>query len=125
MVLRTDPLIFLALGILTTVQAAEPNSSLWADGTLNFSLPYFSLSMALNIFLTILLVSRLLYMRYKIISTLGAQYGKTYTGIATMVLESALPLGLVSLVFIVLYSIHNTAELLLLVLLVQVQVRLL
>lgn len=125
MVLRTDPLIFLALGILTTVQAAEPNSSLWADGTLNFSLPYFSLSMALNIFLTILLVSRLLYMRYKITSTLGAQYGKTYTGIATMVLESALPLGLVSLVFIVLYSIHNTAELLLLVLLVQVQVRLL
>ncbi|CAL1697306.1 unnamed protein product [Somion occarium] len=110
-----------AMGILTTVQAAEPQSSLWADGTLNFSVPYFSLSMALNIFLTILLVSRLMYMRHKITSTLGAQYGKTYTGIATMVLESALPYGLTSLVFIVLYAIHNTAANLLLPLLVQVE----
>ena len=78
--------------------------------------------MALNIFLTLLLVSRLLYMRHKITSTLGAQYGKTYTGIATMVLESALPYGLVSLIFIVLYSIQNIANLLFLPLLVQVQV---
>ncbi|KAI0919667.1 hypothetical protein AcW1_003139 [Taiwanofungus camphoratus] len=113
-----------ALSILTTIQAARPNSSLWANGTLDFSVPYWSLSMALNILLTILLVSRLLYMRHMIISTpLGEHYGKTYTSVATMVLESALPYCLVSFVFIVLYGLHSTAENLFIPLLLQVAVR--
>ncbi|GBE89273.1 hypothetical protein SCP_1502810 [Sparassis crispa] len=99
------------LSILTTVQAAQPASSLWASATLNFSIAYWSMSMSLNILLTILLITRLFWMRRKIINTpLGKKYGKTYTGIATMLLESALPYGLVSLVFIILYGLGNTAE---------------
>ncbi|KAK7688206.1 hypothetical protein QCA50_008576 [Cerrena zonata] len=109
----------LALGILSSIQTAQPDASLWSDGVLNFSVPFFSLSMALNIFLTLLLILRLLYMRHKIQSTVGVQYGRTYTNIATMVLESALPNALVSVVFVVLYAIHNPAANLLLPLQVQ------
>ncbi|KZT01789.1 uncharacterized protein LAESUDRAFT_450793 [Laetiporus sulphureus 93-53] len=109
------------LSVLTTVQAARPNSSLWASGTLDFSVPYWSLSIALNILLTLLLISRLLYMRHVIASTpLGQAHGKTYAGIAAMVLESALPYSTISIVFIILYGLQNTAADLFIPLLLQV-----
>ncbi|KAI0919681.1 hypothetical protein AcV5_001677 [Taiwanofungus camphoratus] len=110
-----------ALSILTTIQAARPNSSLWANNTLNFSVPYWSLSIALNLLLTILLISRLLYLRRMILSTpLGHSLGSAYTGVAMVVLESALPYFLVSFVFIVLYGLNNTAANLFIPLLLQV-----
>ncbi|KAK7688187.1 hypothetical protein QCA50_008557 [Cerrena zonata] len=109
----------LALGILSAVQTAQPNASLWSNGVLNFTVPFFSLTMALNIFLTLLLIFRLLYMRHQLRSTIGPQYGRTYTSIATMILESALPNALISFIFVVLYAIHNPAANLLLPLQVQ------
>jgi hypothetical protein len=110
------------LGALFVVQAAQPNSSLWAHTTLNFSVPYFSIAMGLNILLTGMLVTRLFYMRYKIANALGSRHGETYTNIAAMILESAAPYGIISLIFLVLYTIKNTAALLFIPLLVQVQV---
>lgn len=79
--------------------------------------------MALNIFLTLLLIFRLLYMRHQLRTTIGPQYGRMYTSIATMVLESALPNALISFVFVVLYAIHNPAANILLPLQVQANVR--
>ncbi|KAG6836447.1 hypothetical protein H0H93_007879 [Arthromyces matolae] len=95
--------------VLFTIQAALPQSSLWAQKTVDFSLPYFAIVMALNAFLTILLVGRLLYMRRKIASLLGNEHGRMYAHISTTLLESAVPYGLVSFVFIVLYGARNTA----------------
>ncbi|EMD34961.1 hypothetical protein CERSUDRAFT_116481 [Gelatoporia subvermispora B] len=109
------------LSVLSTFQAALPNSSLWANNTLDFSVPFWSLSMSLNILLTILLVTRLLYMRRRIIATLGRQYGQMYTGIAAMIVESALPYALVSFIFVVLYGLNNTAANLFIPLVSQVQ----
>ncbi|KNZ78859.1 hypothetical protein J132_09542 [Termitomyces sp. J132] len=94
--------------VLFTIQAALPQSSLWAQKTLDFALPYFSIVMALNALLTILLVGRLLYMRRKIASVLGGEHGRMYSHIATTLLESAVPYGLVSFVFIILYGTKNT-----------------
>ena len=78
--------------------------------------------MGLNILLTGMLVTRLFYMRYKIAKALGSRHGETYTNIAAMILESAAPYGIISLIFLVLYTTHNTAALLFIPLLVQVQV---
>ena len=41
-------------------------------------------------------VTRLLYMRHKIASTLGSRHGETYTKIAAMILESTTPNGIIS-----------------------------
>ncbi|KAI0362158.1 hypothetical protein OH77DRAFT_1441428 [Trametes cingulata] len=109
------------LSALTTLQAARPTSSLWANNTLVVSVPYWSISIALSLLLTSLLIIRLMYIRHKIVSSLGPQYGKDYSSIAAMILESALPYGVVSLIFIVLYGLHNTAENLFIPLLVQVE----
>jgi hypothetical protein len=114
--------IFAVLGALFVVQAAQPNSSLWAHTTLNFSVPYFSISMGLNVLPTSMLVTRLFHMRHKIVKALGSRHGKTYTNIAAMILESATPYGIISFIFLVLYTTNNTAALLFIPLLVQVQV---
>ncbi|KAI0331106.1 hypothetical protein GY45DRAFT_1322808 [Cubamyces sp. BRFM 1775] len=109
------------LSALTTIQAALPASSLWANNTFAVSVPYWSLSIALTLVLTLLLIARLLYIRRKIVSVLGLHYGRTYSSVVAMVLESALLYGLVSLVFIILYGLHNTAENLFIPLLAQVE----
>lgn len=78
--------------------------------------------MSLNIILTGLLVSRLLFMCRKIRSVLGDEHGKFYTNIATILLEAAVPYGIFSLIFIVLYATGNTAENLFIPLLIQAEV---
>ncbi len=103
-------------------QTALPDSSLWAQGTVNIGLPFWSISMALSALLTVILVTRLMYMRHKIVNNLGAHHGRMYSGIATMMIESGLPYGLVSFIFIVLYGIGNTAALLFIPLIAQVEV---
>ena len=111
-----------ACGILLTLQASHPKSSLFTKNTLVFSLPYFALSMSLNVLLTVLLIWRLIYMRHQLKKSLGSDHTRLYTTLATMILESALPYGLISFIFIVLYGTKNTAADLFIPLLVQVEV---
>ncbi|KAI0947266.1 hypothetical protein AcV7_009730 [Taiwanofungus camphoratus] len=109
------------LSVLSVVELAKPEASLWARSALNFNVPYWSISMALSILLTLLLVSRLLWMRRQITSTMGIEPGKMYTNVAAMMVEPALPYSLVSLIYIILYGMRNTAQSLFLALLVQAE----
>lgn len=54
------------MGCFTIVEAAQPQSSLWAEGTLHFAIPYWSLTMSLNICVTTLLAVRLLWARHRV-----------------------------------------------------------
>ena len=55
-----------------------------------FSLIYFAISLSLNVFLTVMVVWRLLRRRIQIQSTLGQEHGKPYSFLATIFAESAL-----------------------------------
>lgn len=77
---------------------------------INFTLPYLSLSLALNILLTIAIVLRLLTFRYHIVSALGPKYGTQYTSIAAMIIESAALYSTVSITFLVLFGIGNAVS---------------
>jgi len=61
-------------------------------------------------------------MRNRLRESFGSEHAHLYTTMATMILESALPYGLISFVFIVLYGTNNTAAVLFIPLLVQVEV---
>jgi len=61
-------------------------------------------------------------MKYQLQKSFGSDYTRLYTTIATMILESALPYGLISFIFIVLYGTKNTAADLFIPLLIQVEV---
>ena len=55
-----------------------------------FGLIYFAISLSLNVFLTVMIVWRLLRRRIQIQSTLGQEHGKSYNFLATILAESAL-----------------------------------
>ncbi|KAG6919945.1 hypothetical protein DXG01_013294 [Tephrocybe rancida] len=98
------------LGVLFLVQVSAPSASLWASSTVNFTLPYFSTSLALNIVSTFAIVARLLYFRYRITSSLGAGYGSQYTTIAAMLVESAAIYSISSLLFLVPFIVNHPIQ---------------
>lgn len=56
---------------------------------------YWAVSLAFNVSLTALIVGRLLWMRSKMCSVLGKEFGRTYSGVAAILYESSLVYTLV------------------------------
>lgn len=109
------------MAVLQTIAASQPQSALWNERAVKFGLPYFSLSMTLNMLVTVIIIVRLLLARRQIQQVMGSQHGKEYTGVAAMLVESAAPPALVSIVLIALYARNITAQVLFYPLLPQVQ----
>lgn len=86
---------------------ARPDGSLWSHSTLNFSRPYFALSLSFNILTSTLLILRLLYLRRQVVSAIGFEHASVYTTAAAIIVESVLPLGLYSLVLVIVYGIQD------------------
>ncbi|KAH9945099.1 uncharacterized protein BXZ73DRAFT_38000 [Epithele typhae] len=106
-------LVFLgstAMSFLTLYQASRPDASLWTHLTVQFTLPYFSISIGLNVLLMLLLVGRLYYMSWNASRTLGRQHGSTYISIATMLVESAAPYAITGIIFIITYARNSYVQ---------------
>ncbi len=110
-------------GILFLRQVAIPASSPWASGGINWTIPYFSLSLALNIIVTLMIVGRLLWYRQRIKSLLGNAHGSHYTSIAAMIVESAAMYSLFTLLFLIFFGLDHPMENIFLQVLSQIQVR--
>lgn len=80
----------------------------WSSaGAINWTIPFFSLSLSLNILLTIAIVLRLLLFRRHIVSVLGQGHGRQYTSVAAMIVESASIFSVFSLLFLVPFALNN------------------
>jgi hypothetical protein len=114
-------------GAVKAYEDGTPKQSQAVEKTLEYKLNivYRTVSLALNLLLTGMILLRLLRARAQAISTLGAQYGTTYKGVAAVVVESALPYAVLNLVYIITYSIDTLAGLTLQNMLVQLEVCLL
>jgi len=108
------------MGIMFLIQVSTTNP--YVTNGVNFTLPYLSLSLALNIILTITIVLRLLTFRYRVVSVLGPKYGTQYTSIAAMIIESAALYSAVSITFLVLFGVGNAVSQVFLQSLIQFQV---
>jgi len=97
-----------AMGIMFLIQVSTTNP--YVTNGINFTLPYLSISLALNIILTIAIVLRLMSFRYHIAKALGPKYGTQYTSIAAMIIESAALYSAVSFTFLVLFGIGNAVS---------------
>ncbi|KAI0347948.1 hypothetical protein BDW22DRAFT_1350070 [Trametopsis cervina] len=114
-------LVFLGsvvLSIFSLVESALPanNSFFVFASTVNFTVPWVALSTGLNIILTALISFRILRFRHQLLEALKADpkmvadYAKdldTYTSIAAIVIESALPFSIVGLITSVLVGKGN------------------
>ncbi|KAJ7625907.1 hypothetical protein FB45DRAFT_922612 [Roridomyces roridus] len=104
------------LSVMTVIQLALPNVPLP-----QLSLAVWIVLMILPIWLTALIAGRILSHRRTMIQVLGPSYAETYTGVSAIVVESAVPFTVISIVLLGLFGDKNTAQNLLIPLMVQVE----
>jgi hypothetical protein len=96
------------MGALYLRQVGAPLGSPWANNPINYTLLYASISLALNLFITVMIVSRLLLFRYRSIKALGSpEHGTTYLSISTLLIESAAIYAVFSLMFLIPFGLKN------------------
>lgn len=111
----------IVMGIMWMLQVttASPYFSLTH---INYTVPYLSLSLALNIIITIVIVLRLLTYRHRISKVLGSGYGTQYTSVAAMIIESAALYSTFSVAVLALFAIGNPISATFIEALTQVQI---
>lgn len=115
----------LVMGLLWTIQSTSPGLSLYSGTSISLGLPYFTISLSLNIILTLLIVSRLLLHRRNVNVILGKEHCQAYTSIVTITVESALFYSVTSLIFLITYAVNNPINQIFLGILTPIQVSLL
>lgn len=113
---------FAAMGIMVLFEIQLPASNLWTALSAQFVLAYFTLSLSLNILLTLLIVLRLLIHRHRAREYLGATHATNYTSIVAMLVESSALYTAFSLIFIVSYVRKSAVQNLFLPVLGEIQV---
>ena len=113
----------LVLSVLTLVQSALPGANLWTHITFSFAVPYWSLSISINILLTLLIVIRLVTIRNRLRAALGVQHAQTYTSLIAVIVESASIYSTLGLIYIVAFARNWNVQNLILPVLGQVMVR--
>lgn len=103
--------------------AIKNGGDFWGPKAVNFGISYWSLSIGLNILLTILIGGKLWSMRSKVHSAMGKQHAGPYTSLLSMLIESAALYSIWGMVFIIMYGRNSPAQNLFLPPLGQVQVR--
>ncbi|KAH7107311.1 hypothetical protein BKA62DRAFT_682985 [Auriculariales sp. MPI-PUGE-AT-0066] len=84
------------LAVLTIRESATGKNPFTAT---KYAIPYFATCLGFNVLVTVLIVSRLLYMR-KQVSGLGKQHSRVFTSMVALIVDSALPYTLIS-VFVI------------------------
>lgn len=91
----------LATGILFLKQVGTPSASPWDSTGINWTIPYYTMSLSLNIIVTILIVARLLVYRARISRVMGKGHGAEYASLAAMIVESAAIYSTFSIMFLI------------------------
>ncbi|KAG9222286.1 hypothetical protein CCMSSC00406_0006583 [Pleurotus cornucopiae] len=115
----------ISMGIMTIFQSSRPNASLWTSVTVDFGLPYFSISVSLNVLLTLLILLRLWFHNRSMKQTASMSASRSatpYASIISMLVESSALYAVTSLLFIGSYGAGNNISALFLPILGQTQV---
>ena len=102
MTLWANTVVDTGMGITFIYQTSQPNSSIWNSTAIDFGLPYFSISLSLNILLTLMIVIRLILHSRNVRAAMGAPGGASglYKAITTMLVESCAIYAVNSLLFV-------------------------
>ncbi|KAH7908983.1 hypothetical protein BJ138DRAFT_1011730 [Hygrophoropsis aurantiaca] len=97
-----------AMGTMWLVQTSSPSTSfIKVQKGINYTAPYFGISLAINIVVTSLIVVRLLLIRHRLTSVLGGNHGSHYTSIAALIVESASLYTASSLLFLIPFALKS------------------
>ncbi|KAF9218574.1 hypothetical protein BS17DRAFT_822735 [Gyrodon lividus] len=84
--------LFVIPGLMFATSFAElsqPGNTIWTRISVNLAIPYWSISIALNVILTLLIAGRLLFMKYRLQNVLGEHTNTPYASLSAMLVESA------------------------------------
>jgi len=110
-----------SMGTITLFKSSQPGSNLWSGITVNFGLPYFTTSVALNVLLTFLISFKLIQHNQMLVEATSTTTN-LYKNVVTMLVESCALYALFSILFIGTYAAGNYASDLFLPILSQVQI---
>ena len=97
------------LSILSAIKSAQPNATRWSPATKAFELPYWALTVSLNVVITVAIVYRVLTMRRSVVTLLGEEHAKMYTSIIAMAVESAAIYATTGIVCIITFAARSNA----------------
>ena len=115
-----DPSLVTSTIWLVVVSSPSPPSSGWMS--FSFLFPYLSVDLAINIFISLLIVLRLLFHRRRISEALGPGHGAIYASFAIIIVESASIYSICSLFYIIPYALNNPIAYLFVQILAEAQV---
>jgi hypothetical protein len=110
--------------MLLYYQISEPSCAIWRSTTINIGDPY-SISVSLDVLLTLMIIARILILSRDIRNAMNAPFriSKLYKTIIAIISESSALYALTFLLWIVMWAIDNPAEYFFFPLLAQIQVR--
>lgn len=94
----------LALAIIELILAGKPNGNFFGGKAINFGIPYYAITISLNILITILICTRLIRLSRAVDKVLGYENSKPYTAVVAILVESAAPYSIVGLMFLIPYA---------------------
>ncbi|KAF9466026.1 hypothetical protein BDZ94DRAFT_284905 [Collybia nuda] len=96
----------LALAILEIYTTALPGSLFFSGRAINFGLPYYTISIALNVILTVGIVVRVSRLARRMRPSLDQEGLQIYTGVTSMLIESAALYSLFGIVVVIPYGLN-------------------
>jgi len=95
------------MGTLWTLQSSQPGLSFYSALPQAYGISYYTISLSINVILTILIVARLLQYRRTLMQSLPADHARHYLSIAAVLIESAALYSLFAIGFLITYAINN------------------
>lgn len=94
------------MGIAFDIETGSP-SGLYGPTTVSFAIPYFVISLSLNVILTLMISGRIWYYQRTIKPAVGEDSGTYYTSIMTIFVESAAIYSVTSILLLVTFILDN------------------
>lgn len=97
------------MGTLWTIRSSQPGLSLYSTEPLALGTSYYTISLAVNILLTTLIIARLFMHRRQVLQSLPEEYGRYYVSLASIFVESAALYSVFAIVFLIMYATGSPA----------------
>ncbi|CAL1697608.1 unnamed protein product [Somion occarium] len=97
----------LAMQILFVFEAASPDAGFFSSSTVSFVIPWFSISLSLNIILTAMIVGQMIRCRKRGQAVFGSSYGDHYGSISSIFIESAAIYSICSTILLITYAMNH------------------
>ncbi|TCD70268.1 hypothetical protein EIP91_004169 [Steccherinum ochraceum] len=96
-----------AMGTLWTLQSSQPTLSMYSALPMAYGTSYYTISVSINIILTILIITRLLIYRRGIMQSLPADFASQYVSLTAIVVESAALYSVFAIMFLITYAMND------------------